>query len=144
MLVPLFGAAFGSAPGSRVRAIADNYSWPLVWTLGDGSDGGVPAASSIFLRPTYPGNQRWIDPVSATSRALNVTFPPNASVEYERLWAEVETARASGQPSKQRVNAWWARLAPTMVQVAPLSAFSCADQDRCIGVLVESGACVCA
>jgi len=147
-LLPLFGALWGSDAGARLRKVAHLRSWPLVWALGDAGAGGSPAPhfppahqpSPLSLR--FPGNQRLLDPLSAAS--LNVSFPPNATATYEQLWAEAKAARRQGaRPSAARVKEWWARLAPAMVPLAPLSASSCADVDGCIGVHAASGDCVC-
>ena len=143
-LVPLFGALFGTAAGERLRVVADNRSWPLVWALGDSTAGGKPhGLPSRAPAATY--NHRWLDPEAGSSRRLNATFAPNASAVYRQLWDEVaDSRRQQGEPSSSQISAWWARVAPYMVRLAPLTASSCSDHDACIGVELRSGDCVCA
>eukprot|EP00966_Prymnesium_polylepis_P256645 5928351-Prymnesium_polylepis.1 len=145
LLLPLFGALFGAPAALRLRAVADNYTWPLVWSLGDGSQGGEHGGHGpgALRRPPFGANQRFLDPLSAASRRLNATFAPNASAVFSAVWAEVAAARAAGQPSADAMKAWWTQLEPAMVRLGPLTANSCADFDECVGVVPQSGECVC-
>jgi len=45
-----------------------------------------------------------------------------------------------GVPHRQ-VQRWWAGLEG--VRLAPVAAAACADTDGCVGVVVDTGACVC-
>merc|ERR1712070_1011450 len=61
-LIAQFPALFGTSAGRRVQQLADHYGWLLVWALGNGGSSTKPKPGS------KPGNQRLLDPRSATLR----------------------------------------------------------------------------
>ena len=161
-LLPVFGALFGTASGTLVRRLADKHGWPVVWALGDATNGSVSYVTAhvpshdpspgpsydprlAIARPAAANNGRLLDATTSAAAALNATLPPGSVSVFERVWADAVRERQSlgGEPSPERVRAWWARLLPATERLAPLSAASCTDVDSCIGVSVRDESCVC-
>jgi hypothetical protein len=140
-LLPLFGALFGTSNGHLVRALADQHRWPLVWALGDATDGAGGGTNST---PTA-ANGRILDPVVIGAARLNATFSADAVQTFDKVWREAVEARqaAGGTPPASVVRAWWAQLRPKTARLAPVTAIACADADGCVGVDVATGSCVC-
>ena len=141
-VLPLFGALFGTPSGQLVRRFADKHRWPVVWALGDASDGSRAHASA----QASAGNNRLLDPIANATARLNVSLPADSAAVFERVWAEAARERLSGkQPPPALVRAWWAQLEPATRRLGPVSATSCSDWDSCIGVVVgDADDCVCA
>ena len=145
-LLPVFGSLFGTDTGSRVKAVAAQRGVPLVWALGDATDGEL---HRIPPDVPYPGNLRILDPAAAS--LLNVTLLPATPTAFDRAWATVSAARAAlnangALPSQQDVRDWWARLeggVPGLLRLAPLHNASCVRGSECVGTVVGSGDCVC-
>ena len=130
-----------------MRSLAAARKTAVIWALGDATNGtshhmgphdGPP--HSPVDPPAY--NQRLLDPASVAV-GYNVTLPSSAKATFSRIWAKAKQARTGGQPAAHVVKGWWEELRAATVQLAPLSATSCAVVDECVGVVVGSGACVC-
>lgn len=142
LVLPFFGALFGSADGARLRRLADSHGWPVVWALGDGGNGTAPPPHGALSGTAYPGNRRLLDPTTRTAqRRLNASLPPGSAASFERAWAAAAGDRRAGPVSRAQVQRWWAGLEG--VRLAPVAAAACADTDGCVGVVVDTGACVC-
>jgi hypothetical protein len=151
-LIAQFPALFGTSAGRRIQELADHYGWPLVWALGDAGhksgkhpphpphNGTKPGPGS---RHSMPGNQRLLDPRSATL-TTNVTLPEESLANFKAAWAIAEDARASGgNITAANVTAWWALVNASQIRIAPLTAQSCSDSHNCLGTDVVSKDCVC-
>jgi len=118
-LVANFGALFGTASGRRLQQLADHFSWPLVWALGDaaaeksGGGGGHKQTAGPFA-----GNQRVLDPTVVAP--LNVTKSAGAVDSFQSLWDIVATER-DASPTPQQWGAWWDQLSSSQERVAPLT-----------------------
>jgi len=161
-LIAQFPALFGTSAGRRVQELADHYGWPLVWALGHGghmsgrhphhpphppSNGTKPGTGPHPPHPPHPvpmpGNQRLLDPRSATLRT-NATLPADALANFEAAWTIAQDAHASGRNiTAANVSAWWALVSASQIRVAPLTAQSCSDANSCLGTDVVSKDCVC-
>ena len=144
---PLTASTVPAKLGEKLLALAAARKTPVLWALGDATNGtshhmgphhGPPQPSGDA--PSY--NQRLLDPASVAA-GVNVTLPSTAKATFARVWATAKQARMSGQPSTEVVKGWWEELRAATAQLAPLSATSCTALDECIGVVVGSGTCVC-
>lgn len=157
-LIGQFPALFGTSAGRRVQQLADHYGWPLVWALGNGghtsgrhpphpphppSTGTKPGHGPKRGGSSMPGNQRLLDPRSATL-TTNATLSEESLANFEAAWAIAQDARASGENiTAANVSAWWALVNASQIRIAPLTAQSCLDAHSCLGTDVVSKDCVC-
>lgn len=132
-LIANFATLFGTDMGRKTQQLADHYSWPLFWALGNA---GNSRASD------EPGNERLLDPTNATAYT-NATLPSGAMTNFETVWAEVAQARATNSPSEAQIGQWWTELTNKQVRVAPLTAFACSAKDTCVATELNSGDCIC-
>jgi len=136
-LVASFTSLYGSSAGRKAQKLADHYRWPVVWALGGGY-------TEYAKRETlYPGNQRILDPSTISVKSLNVSISADIVEAFTNMWSRVAEERAHGVPTTATVNTWWGKLAQTQTHLAPVSSFSCAALDDCIGVVLETDDCVC-
>jgi hypothetical protein len=142
-LLPLFGSLWGTQSGDLARKLADKHRWPLVWALGDATNGTAGRHASHSMPSA--ANGRLLDPLVRATARLNVSLPAQSSAVFSRVWGEAAALRqrVGGQPSVESVRGWWRQLLPATVRLAPTSAVACADADRCIGVDVAALRCVC-
>jgi hypothetical protein len=132
--------AAGTRAGDSLLSYASTHHIPIVWALGDATDG---SSHHSFSGPASAYNQRLLSPAAVADAHLNTTLPDDATATFNHLWQRAKLARLLGQPSTETVKGWWAELQPVSVQMQPVGATSCADVDECIGVAVASGECVC-
>ena len=165
-VLPLFGALFGTAVGTEMKAFAARQSWPVLWTFGyphmpnqtgtstgtgtgnTNCSGGAAASIQGATHPLhqfptpYPANARLLDPtINSSTLLLNASIPPGAVQSFDAVWTEVAEARSQGPISEEQLRAYWAKL--ESVRLAPVSAIGCADADGCVGIDVASADCVC-
>lgn len=155
MVVGSFSELFGTHYGKLLRDWCAARGWILAWAMG-----GVPNTTSLAgHRPPhrlsaddwpsvpYAYNNRLLDPAvfARTNAARNASIPGNASAAFSAVWDAVNASVAQQGASGRQWHEWWAALragAPAALSVAPLSARSCADPDRCVGV-DAARRCVC-
>lgn len=157
-----FPTLFGSAHGAQLQAWAAENGWALVWSLGwrEGNWGadGFPGGNG-----TDSEDRRLLDLSFLTGNTTATTIGANLSAldaaagrTFMEKWAAVSTVRREltppakkGQPPSDPMR--WAEVWTTIATACraaslhPLSAASCSDIDRCIGVTSGDGGgdCVC-
>lgn len=146
-LIGNFYSLFGTDSGRDLQHLADKFSWPLVWALGQQMPKSGSPHHMLMLDPRlqlYDGNQRILDPEAQGSRALNATVSPQAQAAFERVWVEVAGRRTIPLPiTVDKWAQWWSTLVGSQARLAPLTAEAGCDRDLCIGTMAVSGDCVC-
>lgn len=147
-----FASLFGTSTGRKLQTVANHFSWPLVWALGDGlpSDdrphGLFPYGPSGGHHPSFgtpsPGNQRVLDPANA-ALYTNATTSKSVADCFEAIWSLAEEARAKGIITQKQIFQWWEQLKMVQTRVAPLTSQSCSTPGRCIGTNVQTNECIC-
>lgn len=158
-----FASLFGSQGGAELRAWCLERKWLLLWALGAGGD---PVFGS-WVDPKLPVvrsefNGRVVDlhvlkglaPVGNATKAL-ATVENLAAIDQQ--WDHIQMRRDKGtrppsppnqpEPGSSGFNSsvWtrWFRDLPFEMRVASLSAGDCADTERCVGMIVKGGTCLC-
>jgi len=140
-LVANFGTLFGTVTGKRLQQLADHFSWPLVWALGDAAATKSGGGGHKQKSGPFAGNQRVLDPVVATT--VNITKSVGATDSFNNLWDVVATKRQDGTPTPQQWGAWWDELAASQERVAPITSQACSASANCLGTSIETGDCIC-
>merc|ERR1712048_1403287 len=93
--------------------------------LGDGEE---------FPIPSFPGNQRVLDPEVVAAQSLNATLPAGARAAFLKVWTEVANRRKNLWPiSPKGWTDYWAALTASQARLAPSTARAGCAEDRCIG-----------
>lgn len=160
MLVGEASRLIGTPKADRLREWCIQRGWPLSWSFDPYPLGGPPCldtqdpgSRSCFenhavLTDYTTANVRLLDPavLRAVPHGHNLTGATDNGA-FGRAGRTFELMyNRSRQDGDQPTNRDWANLlrAPDMVQLAiePVYARACAD-DRCVGVRVSDGSCVC-
>lgn len=131
-----FPSLFGTALGAELRAWCTSQGWALIWAMGLTPGDKWNSVSTAM-------NQRLLDGITANGTNATGAVPAE---NWAHLWGEAEKARQQpwwDQPSDKEFNGWWDQLASAGTVLAPLSARSCSMFDRCVGVTIQDGDCVC-
>ena len=79
---------------------------PVVWALGDATNGSHSHHGPSPPPPPSAYNQRLLEPASVAAARLNATLPTAAPQAFARIWARAKRARgAGGQPAAVVVKA---------------------------------------
>jgi len=164
-IVAHFPVLFGTSAGRKLQELAEHYSWPLMWALGNANMTTAhhgPPGPGPHPRPPLPHNGSWpngswphpphspFDPVPGNERFLdpalglrftNGTVSDEMTRQFEDTWAVAEDARR-GNVSQVMVQTWWDQLKKKQTRMAPLTAGSCSDS-ACFGIAIPSKDCVC-
>jgi len=136
-LVGNFPEIFGTSKMLEVQRLANQYSWPLVWALGN-------AGASEHSKATFRGNQRFLDPTVLATGALNATVAASSNSSFWSVFRDVAMARSlTTPPTISQWEDWWAKLTLDQIQLAPLTARSCSKPQHCVGTDVVTQECVC-
>merc|ERR1711865_1231169 len=136
-LIANFPVLFGTDAGRDVQRLADEHNWPLVWAFGD-----VHTTTGDDTM-----NRRFIDPGCAQNTNMTSDHGHLALASFNSVWLLAEAARSV--PGWERyydalnVRAWWTQLQPIQTRVAPLTAHSCSDSDKCFATSVHDQDCIC-
>ena len=85
-------------------------------------------------------NRRFADPANI-AQTTNATMS-NEIVNFEKVWKEAAALRALREITNEDLLTWWDAL--EQVNVAPVSARSCAAPHHCVAVNLASKDCICA
>jgi len=134
-----FMGLFGSPLGLELQQWCLESGRLLVWALGADV---LSMSDPRIANMSFALNQRTLDPVVAQEQA-NATQTDVA--QWLSLWDEAKETRGQDNTplSPQQAKKLWDQLTKTQTTLAPLTAQSCAEFDRCVGVSVKSGDCVC-
>ena len=132
-----FATLFGTEEGRDMQSIALRNNWPLFWAYGEGVQRRPPLARTPG--ETHKLNRRFADPA-------NLAQTTNASVSneirnFEQVWQEAAELRARREITNEDLLTWWAAL--EQVNVAPVSATSCAAPQHCVAVNLANKDCIC-
>lgn len=136
LIIGDFGALFATDEGIALQALAQQRGWPLAWSRGF-------LKAGFFSKGDIPGNGRVLDPMVGKNQSFNATFPTHAEQSFADLWSNVTASRSQRQPTQDQLEKWWGTFASTQLQVAPVSAYSCADPDSCVVVDANTNQCIC-
>eukprot|EP00931_Biecheleriopsis_adriatica_P094602 TRINITY_DN6822_c0_g2_i1.p1 TRINITY_DN6822_c0_g2~~TRINITY_DN6822_c0_g2_i1.p1 ORF type:complete len:499 (-),score=60.01 TRINITY_DN6822_c0_g2_i1:91-1551(-) len=163
-LIGNFHTLFGTDAGRKLQLLADQYAWPLVWAFGaklrtpwQREEGQNPTQNTraakkemweslheSFKLPSFPGNQRILDPETLSSHALNATISTDMKNAFANVWSQVAKQREGLVPIPHtQWQSWWSELSVSQARLAPLTARAGCSPDVCIGTMAVSGKCVC-
>ncbi|CAK9062594.1 unnamed protein product [Durusdinium trenchii] len=134
-----FDTLFGTKDGQEVRKISQRFKWPLFWAFGVGIV--KPRPQQMKLRALYKLNRRIADP-SNIVMTTNASVSSGAVASFEAVWQQAAAVRASRNATDEDVLQWWNSL-EQQLQVAPVSADSCARPHDCVAVEPSSKDCIC-
>jgi len=85
-------------------------------------------------------NRRFADP--SIVNVSNATISSAAAQQFQTVWNEAKKLRQVRPITDDDLSKWWESLSE-QVQVAPVSATSCAQPHHCIGVTLSGHDCMC-
>lgn len=85
-------------------------------------------------------NRRFADP--SIVNVSNATISSAAAQQFRTVWNEAKKLRQVRPITDDDLSKWWESLSE-QVQVAPVSATSCAQPHHCVGVTLSGHDCIC-
>lgn len=135
-----FGSLFGTDKGLELQQIASKFQWPLFWAYGEGIQTGPQPPQG----PSPPSqkqqlNRRIADP--SIVNVVNATISTFQAQLFQTVWTEAKQLRQVRPITDDDVSKWWDTL--DELQVAPVTATSCAQPHHCVGVTIFGHDCIC-
>lgn len=134
-----FASLFGTDKGVELQQIASKFQWPLFWAYGEGIQTG-PQPPQGPSQTSQKLNRRFADP--SIVNISNATMSSAAAQQFQTVWNEAKELRRVRPITDDDLSNWWESLSEQL-QVAPVSATSCAQPHHCVGVTLPGHDCIC-